>query len=139
MERALIHVGGPGGSGKTALVEAILGATDGPVLAARCVRDDRLGGPGESSPRTHAELRRYLQAGADAVAVFAVPGQMADPISCYETDLMSNYSEAVILEGDNPLEHAVSTFGHHGRTMASARAAYRNRAGAQSESRRGNE
>jgi hypothetical protein len=31
---------------------------------------------------------------------------MADPISFYETDLMSNYSEAVILEGDNPLEYA---------------------------------
>jgi hypothetical protein len=47
------------------------------------------------------EPRRYLQAGAYAAAVFTFPGQLADPISFYETDLMSNYSEAVILEGDN--------------------------------------
>jgi hypothetical protein len=51
-------------------------------------------------------LRRYLQAGAEAVVVFAFPGQMVDPNSFYETDLMSNYSKAVILEGDNPLQHA---------------------------------
>jgi hypothetical protein len=106
IERALIHVGGPRGSGKTTLVEAILAAADGPILAARCVRDDGLRRPRESSPRTHAEPGRYLQAGAYAAAVFSFPGQMADPISFYETDLMSNYSEAVILEGDNPLEYA---------------------------------
>ncbi len=102
-ERALIHVGGPSGSGKTALVEAILAAAERPVLAARCVRDDALRRPRESSPRTHAELRRYLQAGAYAAAVFAFAGQVADPTSFYETDLMLNYSKAVILEGDDPL------------------------------------
>ncbi len=102
-ERALVHVGGPSGSDKTALVEAILAAADGPVLAARCVRDDGLRRPRESSPRTHVELRRYLQAGAYAAAVYAFPGQVADPISFYETDLMLNYSKAVILEGDDPL------------------------------------
>jgi hypothetical protein len=87
-------------------VEAILAAADGPVLAARCMRDDGLRRPRESSPGTHAEPGRYLQAGAYAAAGFTFPGQMADPISFYETDLMSNYSEAVILEGDNPLQYA---------------------------------
>jgi len=96
-------VGGPSGSGKTALVEAILATGDPPVLAARCLRDDGLRRPRESSPRTHAELRRYLQAAAYAAAVYAFPGQVADPISFYETDLMLNYSKAVILEGDEPL------------------------------------
>jgi hypothetical protein len=105
-ERTLIHVGGPTGSGKTALVEAIVAAADGPVLAVRCVRDHRRRLARESSPRTHAELRRYLQAGAYAASVFAFPGQVADAISFYETDLMLNYSEVVILEGDNPLEYA---------------------------------
>jgi len=96
-------VGGPNGSGKTAFVEAILAAADGPILAARCVRHDALRRPRESSPRTHPELQRYLGAGAYAAALFVFPGQAADPIVFYETDLMLNYSEAVILEGDDPL------------------------------------
>lgn len=103
-ERAIIHVGGSDSSGKTALVEAILAAADGPILAARCQRDDALRRPRESSPRQHAELRRYLGAGADAAAVFVFPGQAADPIAFYETELMMNYSEAVILEGDSALD-----------------------------------
>jgi hypothetical protein len=104
-DRASIHVGGPNGSGKTAFVEAILAAGDGPILAARCVRDDALRRPRESSPRKHGELRRYLGAGANAAAVFVFPGEAADPIAFYETELMMNYSEAVILEGDNPLDY----------------------------------
>jgi len=87
-------------------VEAIFAAGDGPLLAVRCTRDDGLRRPRESSPRAHRGRRRYLQAGAYAAAVFTFPGQMADPISFYETDLLSNYSEAAILEGDNPLEYA---------------------------------
>jgi len=87
-------------------VEPILAAGGGPILAARCVQDDALRRPRESSPRTHAELRRYLAAGAEGAAVFAFPNQATDPIALYETELMMNYSEAVILEGDNPLAYA---------------------------------
>ncbi len=42
IERAYIHVTGPEGSGKTTLVEAILGAFDGPAITVRCRRDDDL-------------------------------------------------------------------------------------------------
>jgi hypothetical protein len=115
-------VGGPNGSGKTAFVEAFLSAGDGPVLAARCVRDDALRRPRESSPRNHAELRRYLATGAHAAAVFVFPGQAASQIAFYETKLMMNYSEAVILEGDNPLHYAdlevfVAPVPHAGETL----------------------
>ena len=43
VERAYIHVAGPKGFGKTTLVEAVLGAFDGPAIAVRCQRDR--GGP----------------------------------------------------------------------------------------------
>jgi hypothetical protein len=41
-ERAFVHVAGLLGSGKTTFIEAILKSVDGPVLAARCIRDDAL-------------------------------------------------------------------------------------------------
>ncbi len=55
-----------------------------------------------SSPRTHPETQRYWQAGAYATAKFASPRHDPDPIEFYQTQLMLNYSCAVILEGDNP-------------------------------------
>src|SRR6266568_134930 len=47
-------------------------------------------------------MKRYRQAGAYATAMFAFPRHDPDPIEFYETQLMLNYSRAVILEGDNP-------------------------------------
>ena len=38
IERAVIHVGGPPGAGKTTLIESLLRSYEGPVLVARCVR-----------------------------------------------------------------------------------------------------
>jgi len=106
IQRAFIHVAGPTGSGKTAFVEALLAADDGPTLVARCVRDANLRRSRESSPRTHPEMQRYRQAGAYATAMFAFPDHDPDPIQFYETQLMPNYSRAVILEGDNPAGYA---------------------------------
>ncbi len=106
IQRAFIHIAGPTGSGKTAFVEALLAADDGPTLVARCVRDDSLRRSRESSPRTHPEMQRYRQAGAYATATFAFPRHDPDPIEFYETQLMLNYSRAVILEGDNPAGYA---------------------------------
>lgn len=101
-ERALIHVAGPSGSGKTTLVEAILSVAGGPVLAARCLRDDALRRERETEPKDHPELRRYRQAGASGVAVFAFPGNIAWD-TFFMTKLMTDYSQAVLLEGDSPL------------------------------------
>jgi ABC-type Mn2+/Zn2+ transport system ATPase subunit len=50
-EHALIHVGGPAGAGKTTFIEAVLGATEGFVLA-----DD----PGRK--KAVARVRRALRA-----------------------------------------------------------------------------
>jgi len=51
-------------------------------------------------------MQRYRQAGAYATAMFAFPRHDPDPIEFYQTQLMLNYSRAVILEGDNPAGYA---------------------------------
>ena len=103
IERALIHVGGPAGSGKTTFIEAMLTGTDALVIAARCVRDDTLRQFLETTPRSHPELRRYHEAGAIAAALLTFPGDADLSDSFFSTDLMMDYSQAVFLEGDSPL------------------------------------
>ena len=103
-ERALIHVGGTPGAGKTTLVEAIIAGIDASVLAARCVRDDSLPEARESAPTTHPELRRYRKAGATGAALFSLPGRDIGSDAFFMTHLMEDYSEVVVLEGQNPLE-----------------------------------
>ena len=98
IQRACINMSGRTSLGKTAFVEALLAAADGPILVARCVQDDRLRCARESSPRGQPELQRYRPAGADAAAVFTFPND-ADPFDLYETRLMTNYSRTVILGG----------------------------------------
>lgn len=71
--RALIHVAGPKGAGKTCFVETILAEIGGIILAARCARDDSLRRSREGSPMTHPELRRYRRAGASGAALFVFP------------------------------------------------------------------
>lgn len=104
-ERALIHVAGPEGSGKTTFVEALLGV-DRLILAARCIRDDALRHARETWPRSHPELRRYRQAGASGAAVFSFPESDIGSEAFYTTELMGDYSDAVVLEGDSPVAFA---------------------------------
>jgi len=103
IERAVIHVGGPAGSGKTTFIEAMLTGSDALVIAARCVRDDTQRQFLETTPRSHPELRRYHEAGAIAAALLTFPGDADLSDSFFSTDLMMDYSQAVVLEGDNPL------------------------------------
>ena len=102
-QRAFIHVGGPRGAGKTKFVEAVLEDKGGFILAARCVCDDSLTRSREATPKTDPELRRYRDAGASGVAIFTFPRSDGHD-AFFETDLMSDYSEAVVIEGDSPLE-----------------------------------
>jgi hypothetical protein len=102
-ERALIHIAGPEGAGKTTFAEAILCSTDGFVLAARCRRNDSLRRSRESNPKAHRELERYREAGASGTALFEFPQSEAETDAFFETDLMNDYSQAVLLEGDDPL------------------------------------
>jgi hypothetical protein len=103
IERALIHVAGPASSGKTAFIEAMLTGNDALVIAARCVRDDTLPQFRETTPGSHPELRRYHEAGAIAAALLTFPEDTDLSDSFFTTDLMMNYAQAVVLEGDSPL------------------------------------
>ncbi len=103
-ERAVIHVAGPRGAGKTTFIEAILGDTGAFVLAARCIRDDALRQSRETAPRAHPELRRYREAGATGAGLFAFPEADIGSDAFFVRRLMEDYSQAAVLEGDNPLE-----------------------------------
>lgn len=104
IRRALIQVTGPAWAGKTTLVEDLLHGLGALVICVRAERDDSLLAAMETAPRTHAELRRYSDAGACAVACYCFPASHADANSFFQTDFMQDYSEAVIIEGDCPLE-----------------------------------
>lgn len=102
-ERALIHVAGPKGAGKTTFIERVLDGAGEWVLAARCVRDDSLRESRERAPKAHPELRRYREAGATGAALFAFPEGDIGSDAFFVTRLMEDYSKAVLLEGDKPL------------------------------------
>lgn len=106
IERTLIHVGGPSGAGKTALVEAVLATCDEMILVARCARDNRRRQARETAPRADPELARYRAAGASGAARFSFPTGQEAGEAFFETRLMSDFSHAAILEGDSPLPHA---------------------------------
>ncbi len=76
-------------------------------MVARYHRDDSQRTSKEASPRRgHAELQRYRKAGAEGAAVFSFPGDCFDSDAFYMSDLMQDYSHAVVLEGDSPLSFA---------------------------------
>jgi hypothetical protein len=105
IERAYIHVAGPEGSGKTTLVDAILRAFDGPAITVRCRRDDDLDESVESAPARDVELRRYREAGASGAARFAFPAEEEDGDGFFCSNVMSDYSKAVLIEGDCPIDY----------------------------------
>jgi hypothetical protein len=108
-QRALIHVDGPPGGGKTTLVEVLLAHTDYMITAVRCVRDDALPAPRESLAKTDPEPRRYRVAGAHAAARYAFPGTGDAPDAFFQTDVMQDFSHAVVFEGDCPVSFAEVT------------------------------
>ncbi len=100
--RAIIHIAGPNESGKTAFIEALLRA--GVAEFAICVRgvhDPKLHRERESAPKSHAELRRYREAGAEGVALYRFPEP--DWEGFFESDVMQDFSDAVFIEGDCPI------------------------------------
>lgn len=103
--RAFICVTGPAWAGKTTFIEDLLQSLGELVICVRAERDDSLGAPKESAPRTHEELRRYADAGACAVARFRFPEGPpgAAEEAFFQARFMEEYSTAVIIEGDCPL------------------------------------
>ena len=106
IERALIHIDGPPGAGKTTLVEALLARTDYMITAVRCVRDDTLPEPCESPVTTAPELHRYRVAGAHTPARYTFPGTSDAHDAFFQTNVMQDFSHAVVIEGDCPVSFA---------------------------------
>jgi hypothetical protein len=104
IRRAFILVTGPAGAGKTTLIEHLLHSQLRTLIATRCIRDDSLREPKEVPSRNRGELRRYRRAGAAGVVEYRFPSSHADLDAIYTTRFMEEYSEGVILEGDQPVE-----------------------------------
>jgi hypothetical protein len=102
-ERALIHVAGPAGAGKTTFVERLLEAKIALALCVRAEREENLPKALESAPTAHAELCRFRAAGASDVALYRFPRQHLETF--YTRRFMEEYSEAVFLEGDCPTDY----------------------------------
>lgn len=90
-------------------VERLLDAEVAFAICVRAERDAKLRKERESAPKTHAELRRYREAGASDAALYRFPEPSAEAF--FTTDFMQDYSEAVFIEGDCPIDYVdVSVF-----------------------------
>ena len=103
-QRALIHVAGPKASGKTTFVEHVLRTVHALIICVRTERDDLLRRPVASKPRTHAELQRYRRGGASGAALYRFPPTDAAADAFFMTKVMEDFSTAVVIEGDRPVD-----------------------------------
>lgn len=102
-ERALVHVAGPAGAGKTTFIERLLDAEVALAICIRAERDSKLRRGQGSAPESHAELSRYREGGASAVARYRFAEPSVDAF--FTTAFMQDYSEAVFIEGDSPIDY----------------------------------
>ena len=104
IDRPILQIDGPAGAGKTTLAEALLRSTRLDAICMRASRDrsarDFEEIPDEDSP----ELQRYLSAGASGAAGCRFPRPDTDAF--YQSDFMADFSDAVLIEGDRPLDWA---------------------------------
>jgi hypothetical protein len=106
ISRAIIHIDGAPGAGKTAFVERLLGALDESVLAVRCRRDESLRHARESWSARDPEVRRYRAAGAPDAGRFTFPSARDAADDFFTSRLLTDVSDAVVIEGDSPLRDA---------------------------------
>jgi len=105
-QRALIHVDGPPGAGKTTLVEALLTHTDHMITAMRCVRDDTLPEPRESLAKTDPERAAIGQPARTPPPCTPSPPPATPHDAFFQTNFMQDFSHAVMIEGDCPVSFA---------------------------------
>ncbi|MBM4131561.1 molybdopterin-guanine dinucleotide biosynthesis protein B [bacterium] len=105
-ERAIIHVAGPAGAGKTAFIEQLVHALRAEEVA--CVRgiaDTSAREPSESAPEGQPELDRWRRAGATVVALYRFdPGDGSIADDFYATDVMATFARVMVIEGDSPVD-----------------------------------
>jgi len=103
-DRALVHVAGPDGAGKTSLIERLRNSNRSELLmVARGVLDDALTREEEGAASTDDELNRYREAGASNVVRYLFPPAERGTDAFFCSDFMTDYSEGVLIEGDSPL------------------------------------
>jgi hypothetical protein len=100
IERNFIHIDGQPGAGKTTLLEQLLRSNRSLHLSV--LRTETIHGlvePRESGPSNDEELQRLLLANAFQVARLGCPPD--DPIDeiVWETDLLMDYCQGVLIEG----------------------------------------
>lgn len=102
-ERALVHVAGQSGAGKTTLIEGLLQSNRSKMLmVGRGVADDAVPEARESIAGNDDELNRYNEAGATCVVRYRFPPDVDGGDAFFCSEFMSDYSESVIVEGDLP-------------------------------------
>ena len=106
ISRAIIHIDGPPGAGKTAFVERLVSVLDEWVLAVRCRRDQSLRQARESPSTRDPEVRRYRAAGASDAGRFTFPSGRDVADDFFTSRLLTDISHVVVVEGDSPLRDA---------------------------------
>jgi molybdopterin-guanine dinucleotide biosynthesis protein len=106
ISRAIIHIDGPPGAGKTAFVERLVSVLDEWVLAVRCRRDQSLRQARESPSARDPEVRRYRAAGASDAGRFTFPSGRDVADDFFTSRLLTDISDVVVIEGDSPLRDA---------------------------------
>lgn len=104
IERTFIQIMGPPGAGKTTLATQVIRSAGVLVTAVRCIQDNKLRQPKESSPKGHSELARYKLAGAQGAVLYQFPEGYPDYEALYDTQFMADYSEVILFEGDPPVD-----------------------------------
>jgi hypothetical protein len=77
IRRAVLHVAGPPGAGKTTFVTRLLAAVPEMALCMRARREPRLRRERVTSPKGDPELRRYREAGAGHAVRYDFPAPPA--------------------------------------------------------------